>query len=77
MTLEYKPHEMRPLSNPKEKVELPAQSYIRLGFGTQFTPLVEATYHNKNFENFLFGVRYNHLSSRSTKIENQKLWIMV
>lgn len=68
--LKYPPHPVRPLSLPKEKPETFNNSYIKLGFGTQFSPLAEIVYNEKSFKNLQFGAYYKHLSAYG-KRENQ------
>lgn len=71
MELKYPPHTLRPYSMPKVKDLEYNHSYIKLGFGTQFSPLAEIVYINKDVENLEFGAFYKHLSAYG-KRENQK-----
>lgn len=71
LELKYPPHTLKPYSIPKVKQEKYNSSYIKLGFGSQFSPLAEIVYINKDVENFEFGAFYKHLSAYG-KRENQK-----
>lgn len=71
----YPPINIRPLAINKEKpVEYPG-AYLKLGFGTQFSPLGELFYsgHKLNGDNevFNYGVFFHHLSAFGQKIKNQ------
>ncbi|MGB1248513.1 MAG: hypothetical protein ACPG4Z_06475 [Chitinophagales bacterium] len=71
MNLDYPAHTMRPLAMPKLKREKYQNSYLRIGFGTQLSPLAEIAYHDDNLEDFQFGAYYKHLSAYGQKIKNQ------
>jgi len=71
MELKYPAHTLRPYSMPKVKDIAYNHSYIKLGFGTQFSPLAEIVYINKDVENLEYGAFYKHLSAYG-KRENQK-----
>lgn len=72
LELKYPPHTMKPYSMPKVKAKDYNHSYIKLGFGTQYSPLAEIVYINKDVDDLEFGAYYKHLSSYGQKIENQK-----
>ncbi|MCB9255824.1 MAG: TonB-dependent receptor [Chitinophagales bacterium] len=71
LELNYPPHTLKPYSMPKVKSETFNDSYIRLGFGTQFSPLAEVVYMNDDVKNTVFGAYYKHLSAYG-KTDNQK-----
>lgn len=71
LSLKYPPHPMKPLAMPKMKKETYLGSYIKLGFGTQFSPLAELVYNDNHFEKIQFGAYYKHLSAYGNR-ENQK-----
>ncbi len=71
LDLKYPAHTIKPYSMPKVKSESYNHSYIRLGFGSQFSPLAEIVYINQDVENMQFGAFYKHLSAYG-KRENQK-----
>lgn len=71
LSLKYPPHPMKPLAMPKVKKETYMASYIKLGFGTQFSPLADIVYNDNNFEKIKFGAFYKHLSAYGN-LENQK-----
>lgn len=71
LDLKYPAHTIKPYSMPKVKPENYNHSYIRLGFGTQFSPLAELVYINQDKENLQFGAFYKHLSAYGRR-ENQK-----
>ena len=71
LELKYPAHSMRPYSIPKVTTEKYNSSYIKLGFGSQFSPLAEIVYINNDSENLKFGAFYKHLSAYG-KRENQK-----
>lgn len=71
LELTYPPHTLKPYALPKVKLEEYNSSYIKLGFGTQFSPLAEIVYINNDAENVQFGAFYKHLSAYGRR-ENQK-----
>jgi hypothetical protein len=71
LKLKYPPHPVRPLAMPKAKKETFMNSYVKLGFGTQFSPLAELVYNDNSVENLQFGAYYKHLSAYGRR-ENQK-----
>ncbi|MCB9226445.1 MAG: TonB-dependent receptor [Chitinophagales bacterium] len=72
MSLNYPAHQLRPYSMPKLKDIKYKHSYVKLGFGTQFSPLAELMYINKDVKNLTFGGYYRHFSAYGQKRENQK-----
>lgn len=71
LALRPEPHETRPLATPREVRADLRESYIRFGFGTQFTPLVDAAWFDSDIDDMLYGVRYRHLSGHGRR-ENQR-----
>jgi hypothetical protein len=71
LRLKYPPHPVRPLAMPKAKPETYMGSYVKLGFGTQFSPLAELVYNDNSVKNMQFGAYYKHLSAYGRR-ENQK-----
>jgi len=67
----FEPNPAKPLGMSREKLEKHNTSYLRLGFGSQFTPLAELAYHDNHSKNFRFGLTYDHLSSKAQR-ENQQ-----
>ncbi|MBL6875834.1 MAG: hypothetical protein ISR01_03490, partial [Chitinophagales bacterium] len=72
LELNYPPHTIKPYSMPRVKPRLYNHSFIKLGFGTQYSPLAEIVYINKEAENLEFGASFKHLSAYGQKIENQR-----
>lgn len=68
----FEANSMKPLAMSKEKLERYNTSYIKVGFGSQLTPLVQMAYNDNKVKNLQFGVFYNHLSSYGFKIKNQR-----
>lgn len=71
MELKYPPHTLKPYSMPKVQAETYNHSYLKLGFGSQFSPLADLVYINKDVENLEFGAFYHHFSAYGNR-ENQK-----
>ncbi|MEX2588789.1 MAG: hypothetical protein WD334_01205 [Chitinophagales bacterium] len=74
----FSPEAAKPLSIPSQKAENFASSYIKAGFGTQLSPLVEVLFNEgkkgKNdgkFEKMNYGAFFRHHSARASKIEHQ------
>lgn len=70
LELQYPPHPLRPLAMPRLKADKYNNSYIRLGFGSQFMPLAQVVYNDNSNEKVQFGAFYKHLSANG-KRENQ------
>ncbi len=68
----FEPNPLRPIALSKEKIEKYNTSLIKLGFGSQLTPLAELAYNDNKSKNLKFGIFYNHLSARGFKIKNQR-----
>lgn len=65
----YKVRPIKPakiVSNPLDKLY---NSYLKLGFGTQVTPLAEFSIHNLRSKKYAYGGFYNHKSSNRKNIE--------
>lgn len=71
LELQYPPHQVKPYAMPKVSLEKYNHSFIRLGFGTQFSPIADIVYINNQTENLKFGAFYHHFSAYG-KPENQK-----
>jgi len=77
--IDYPAPEMRPLALPRESIaESKYDSYIKAGFGTQWTPLFDLYYNGgtskrrqAKFEKAHYGLRLQHISSRGSSIEHQ------
>ncbi len=72
LPLSFSPVPLRPLAIGKEGPEKTQSSYIKLGFGTQYSPLAEALYNGGKFEKVNYGFFYRHFSTYGQNIENQK-----
>jgi hypothetical protein len=68
----FEANSMKPMAMSKEKFERYNSSFIKLGFGSQLTPLVQMAYNDNKAKNLQFGLFYNHLSSYGFKIKNQQ-----
>lgn len=68
----FEPNPLKPIGRSNEKIERVNNSYLKVGFGSQLTPLVEFAYNDNKTKNLRFGVFYNHLSQYGFKIKNQK-----
>ncbi|GIV34522.1 MAG: hypothetical protein KatS3mg031_2057 [Chitinophagales bacterium] len=72
LPIAFSPSPLRPLAIGKEPPEKIQPSYIKLGFGTQYSPLVEAVYNSGKFEKLNYGFFYRHFSAYGQKIKNQR-----
>ena len=68
----FEPNPLKPLGMSADKLERFNSSYIKVGFGSQLTPLVELMYNDNKSKNVKFGFFYNHLSQYGFHITNQK-----
>lgn len=68
----FEPQPVKPLALAKEKAEKFLNSYIKLGFGSQLTPLAQFAYHSTQFSRVHFGLLYDHLSMYGFAIRNQR-----
>ena len=68
----FEPNPLKPLGMSADKLERFNSSYIKLGFGSQLTPLVELMYNDNKSKNIKFGFQYDHLSQYGFHITNQK-----
>lgn len=68
----FEPNPLKPLGMSSDKLERFNSSYIKFGFGTQLTPLVELMYNDNKTKNLKYGVFYDHLSQYGFHITNQK-----
>ena len=68
----FEPNPLKPLGMSSDKLERFNSSYIKFGFGTQLTPLVELMYNDNKTKNLKYGIYYDHLSQYGFKIKNQK-----
>jgi hypothetical protein len=71
MTIE--PNPMKPIALSKEKLERFNQSYIKLGFGSQLSPLVEFMYNGKG-KNVRYGAEVYHFNATPFSIKNQRFF---
>lgn len=74
----FSPEPAKPLSIPGQKAENYPSSYVKAGFGTQLSPLVEILFndgkkgkHDGKFEKLNYGAFFRHHSARASKIEHQ------
>ncbi|MFN8276801.1 MAG: hypothetical protein U0T84_04920 [Chitinophagales bacterium] len=68
----FEPNPLRPISMTKEKLERFNSSYLKLGFGSQLTPLAELVYNDNKTKNLRFGGFYHHLSQYGFAIKNMR-----
>ncbi len=70
---------VKPLGIAKEKpIDYPS-SYLKLGFGTQLSPLVELLFNDGKkpkrregkYSSFHYGIYFKHLSARASKLDHQ------
>jgi hypothetical protein len=70
--ISFEPNPLRPLGMSTDKLERFNSSYIKLGFGSQLTPLAELMYNDNKSKNLKYGFFYDHLSQYGFHIKNQK-----
>lgn len=70
--LPFEPNPLKPIAISKEKLNKYNTSYLKLGFGSQLTPLVDFAYNDNKTKNLEFGLFYKHLSQYAFKIKNQR-----
>ena len=68
------PNPMKPIALSKEKLERFNQSYIKLGFGSQLSPLVEFMYNGKG-KNVRYGAEVYHFNATPFSIKNQRFFL--
>ena len=71
LNVPFSPAPLKPLAIAREKPQQYASSYIKAGFGTQLSPLVEFLFNDGKYENHNYGAYFEHFSSRGSKIEHQ------
>jgi hypothetical protein len=72
-SLKFEPNALKPIALGKEKPEKHNTSFIKLGFGTQLTPLAQLMYNGSNIKNTIgYGLWYNHLSAKGFKVKYQQ-----
>lgn len=75
LSVNYQPINISPLAISREKPQKYPGSYVKLGFGTQLSPLVEARYTGrvlKGYEERMnYGAYFKHFSGYGRKIDNQ------
>lgn len=69
--IQIAPNPLKPIALSKEKWERFNRSYIKLGFGSQLSPLAEFAYNGKNKITH-YGVDVSHFSAFPLDIENQR-----
>ncbi len=70
--ISFEPNPLKPLGMSTDKLEKFNSSYIKLGFGSQLTPLAELMYNDNKSKNLKYGFFYDHLSQYGFHIKNQK-----
>ena len=68
----FEPNPLKPLGMSADKLEKFNSSYIKLGFGSQLTPLAELMYNDNKSKKIKYGFFYDHLSQYGFHIKNQK-----
>lgn len=68
----FETNPVKPLALSAEKLAVYNHSFIKIGFGSQLSPLVQLAYNDNKTKNLKFGILYNHLSAYGYKIKNQK-----
>ena len=68
----FEPNPLKPLGMSTDKMERFNSSYIKIGFGSQLSPLVELMYNNNGTKNLRYGFFYDHFSQYGFHITNQK-----
>ncbi|MCP4441194.1 MAG: hypothetical protein GY810_19995 [Aureispira sp.] len=68
--VDYPPPVIRPLAMKADKLPQSYSFYAKAGIGYPLSPLLEASYHSKNWKNLKFGVTAKHHSIRGLR-ENQ------
>lgn len=64
---------LKPIGMPKEKLTRYNSSYIKLGFGSQLSPLLEFVYNGKG-NKIAYGVGASHFNAWPTNIKNQRFF---
>lgn len=68
----FEPNALKPLGMSSDKLERFNSSYVKLGFGSQLTPLAELMYNDNKSKKIKYGFFYDHLSQYGFHIKNQK-----
>ena len=63
---------VRPIAMSKEKLERYNTSFIKLGLGSQLSPLAQLAYNDDKSKNTRFGLFYDHISMASWKDKLQR-----
>jgi len=63
---------LRPLSMGTEKLENYNTSFIKIGLGSQLSPLAQLAYNDNKTKNLKFGLFYDHLSAAGFNVKNQR-----
>lgn len=66
----YRPLKVNPIALPKEPPQDLDNLYVKAGFGTQTTPLLEAYFNSKQSDKYKLGIHGQYISSNG-KRENQ------
>lgn len=74
----FAPEAAKPLSIPSQKAENFASSHLKVGFGTQLSPIIELLFnegkkgkYDGKFEKMNYGAFFRHHSARASKLEHQ------
>jgi hypothetical protein len=71
--ISFEPNPLKPIAISREKKERFNSSYIKLGFGSQLSPLFEFRYNGKS-KNLKYGVDLNHFNAMAFDIKNQRFF---
>lgn len=71
--INFEPNPLKPIALSKEKLERFNSSYIKLGFGSQLSPLLEFMYNGKS-KNLKYGVDISHFNAMAFDIKNQRFF---
>ena len=68
----FEANPLKPLAVSKELLEKYNTSFVKIGFGSQLSPLVQLAYNDAKTKNLKFGIFYNHLSAYGFAIKNMR-----
>lgn len=71
--LPFTPAEIQPIALPQEQKPPTQNNLVKVGFGTQLTPLVEIYLANGRSDKFTYGLNFHHVSSNPSNIDFQDI----
>lgn len=68
----FETNPLKPIAISADKLERYNSSFIKLGFGSQLSPLVQMAYNDNKTKNMKFGLFYNHFNAIGFQHKNQR-----